>query len=134
LRVSYDGAPVLAIAEAARRRGCRQRALHVEQLRLDSDRGRIRLHGDYQPAHDYRTELKGSWQVPARDGRPAARVGFGARGSLAAMQVEVRGIAPGPLSASLALHGRTRPQWRLRGQLDGFDPALFTGAPTAPAW
>jgi translocation and assembly module TamB len=50
------------------------------------------------------------------------------------MQVELRGVAPGPLTASLALRGRTRPQWRLRGQLEGFDPALFTGAETAPAW
>jgi translocation and assembly module TamB len=27
-----------------------------------------------------------------------------------------------------------RPRWQLRGQLDGLDPALFTGGETAPGW
>lgn len=134
LRVHYEGESLIAIS--ALRAGIEVDAgrLHVENLRLDSDRGRILLHGDYAPRSDYRTALKGAWQVPARAGRPAARLGVAARGSLAAMQVELRGVAPGPLRASLALRGRETPQWQLRSQLEGLDPGLFSGADSAPAW
>jgi len=134
LRVRYDGADVLRVSTLRAGLDVDSGRLHVEDLRLDSDRGRMRLHGDYRPASDFRTALKGAWQVPASAGRPAAHLGFAARGSLAAMQVEVRGAAPGPLSASLVLRGRAQPQWRLRSQLEGLDPALFTGGETAPAW
>ncbi|MEO8160593.1 MAG: translocation/assembly module TamB, partial [Arenimonas sp.] len=134
LRVRYDGEAVLAISSLRAGVNVDAGRLHVEQLRLDSDRGRILLHGDYAPRDDYRTALKAAWLVPARDGRPAARLGLAARGSLAAMQVEVRGVAPGPLRASLALHGRELPQWQLRSQVEGLDPGLFTGAQAAPAW
>ena len=134
LEVRYEGEQLIAISSL--RTGFEAEAGHlrVENLRIDSDRGRIRLHGDYAPRNDNRTALKGGWHVPARDGRPAARLGIAARGSLAAMQVEVRGVAPGPLRASLALRGREAPQWRLRSELAGLDPGLFTGADSAPAW
>ncbi len=134
LRVRYEGKQVLAISTLRAGINVDAGRLHVQQLRLDSDRGRIRLHGDYAPANDYRSALKGSWHVPAREGRAAARLGLAARGSLAAMQVEVRGVAPGPLRASLSLRGREAPQWQLRSQLEGLDPGLFTGAASAPAW
>lgn len=134
LRVHSGGSQVLAISTLRAGLDVETGRLHVEDLRIESDRGRIRLHGDYVPDDDYRTALTGSWHVPARDGRPAARLGVAARGSLASMQVEVRGVAPGPLRASLSLRGRQSPRWQLHSQLEGLDPGLFTGAATAPAW
>ena len=134
LRVNYKGEQVLAISSLRAGMEAEPGYLHVDNLRLESDRGQIRLDGDYAPRSDYRTALKGAWRVPARNGRPAARLGVAARGSLAAMHLQVRGVAPGPLRASVALRGRESPHWQLRSQLDGLDPGLFTGAASAPAW
>lgn len=134
LRVRYEGAELIAVSQLLAGVDVEEGRLHVEHLRLDSDRGRITLHGDYAPRNNYRTQLKGSWHVPARAGRPSARLGAAARGSLAEMQVQVRGVAPGPVNASLALSGRETPQWQLRSQIEGLDPGLFTGAASAPAW
>ena len=134
LRLNYEGKQLILISSLRAGIEVETGFLHLENLRAMSDRGQILLHGDYAPRSDYRTALKGAWRVPARDGRPAARLGVAARGSLAAMQLEVRGVAPGPLRASLALHGRDNPQWQWRSQLDGLDPGLFTGAASAPAW
>jgi len=134
LRVNYDGKPLLAIASLRAGVDIQPGRLHVEQLRMDSDRGRLFLHGDYRPADNYRMALKGSWHVAPRDGRPAARVGFAARGSLAAMHAELRGVAPGPLSASLLVRGKAPPLWSLDAKAEGFDPALFTGADTSAGW
>jgi translocation and assembly module TamB len=134
LAVRREGRALIAISSLRAGVDVEEGRLHLENLRIESDRGRLRLHGDYAPNNDYRTALKGAWQVPARDGRPAARLGLGARGSLAAMNVEVRGVAPGPLRVGFALRGRQSPKWQLRSQLEGLDPGLFTGAATAPAW
>ena len=67
--------------------------------------------------------------MPVADGRGAAgAAGLRRAGRLARMEVALAGVAPGPLRASLALRGAERPHWRLRGQLEAIDPALFTGA------
>jgi translocation and assembly module TamB len=134
LKVVYDNKPLLNVATLRGGVDIDRGRLHVEQLRIDSDRGRIFLHGDYLPAENYRMALKGSWHVAAYDGRPAARLGMAARGSLVALHAEVRGVAPGPVSASLLLGGRAPPHWTLGANLQGFDPALFTGAPQSAAW
>ncbi len=134
LRVYYAGKQALAISSLRAGVEADSGHLHVDNLRLQSDRGHITLDGDYAPRNSYRTAMQAAWHVPAHDGRPGARLGVAARGSIAAMHLEVRGIAPGPLRASLALLGSTMPQWQLRSQLDGLDPGLFTGAVGAPAW
>jgi len=134
LHVRYDGKEVLAIASLRGGMNVEPGRLHVENLRVDSDRGRFYAHGDYRPKDNYRMALKGYWHVPAQAGRPAARLGFAARGSLSDMHLELRGVAPGPLSASIGLRGRAPPFWKLHASAEGLDPALFTGADTAPGW
>jgi translocation and assembly module TamB len=134
LRIAQEGKPLIAIASLRGGVDVAPGRLHVEQLRANSDRGRFFLHGDYRPADDYRMAFKGAWHVDASAGRPAARLGFAAHGSLAAMHAEVRGVAPGPLAASLLVQGHAIPKWQLRADAQGLDPALFTGAPTATGW
>ena len=134
LRIAQEGKPVIAIARLRGGIDVAPGRLHVEQLRASSDRGRFYLHGDYRPADDYRVAIKGAWHVDARAGRPAARLGFAVRGSLAAMHAEVRGVAPGPLAASALVQGHAIPKWQWRVDAQGLDPALFTGAPTSTAW
>lgn len=134
LRIAQEGKPVIAIASLRGGIDVAPGRLHVEQLRASSDRGRFQLHGDYRPADDYRMAFKGAWHVAAQPGRPAARLGFAARGSLSALHAEVRGVAPGPLSASLLLQGHAIPKWQLRADAQGLDPALFTGADTSAGW
>ena len=134
LRVRHDGRELIAISRLRGGIDADTGRLHIERLQADSDRGRFLLDGDYLPREDYRTRLRGAWHVPAQAGRPAARLGVAARGSLAAMYVEVRGVAPGPVHASAEVHGRAAPQWKLRAEIEGLDLALFTGEDSAPAW
>jgi translocation and assembly module TamB len=134
LRVRRDGVELVAISRLRGGIDADTGRLHIEHLQADSDRGQFHLHGDYLPREDYRTQLRGAWHVPAGNGRPAARLGFAARGSLSAMYVELRGVAPGPLRASLAVHGRAVPPWQLQLNAEGLDPALFSGADTGPGW
>lgn len=106
----------------------RQGELHVEHLFVDSDRGRFNLHGDYVPRDDYRADLTASAVLPAAEGRTPARVGLVARGDLSRMHVAIAGHAPSPLHASLVLHGRDAPRWRLDADAEGLDLGLVTGA------
>jgi translocation and assembly module TamB len=68
LRVRYEGEDLIAISQLRTGLKVDTGRLHVEKLRIGSDRGRFRLHGDYRPADGFRTALKGSWHVPARAG------------------------------------------------------------------
>lgn len=106
----------------------RQGELHVERLFVDSDLGRFKLHGDYVPREDYRTDLTASAVLPAAQGRTPARVGLVARGDLSRMNVAIAGHTPQPLRASLVLHGRDQPKWRLDADAEGLDIGLLTGA------
>jgi len=106
----------------------RQGELHVEHLFVDSDRGRFNVHGDYVPRDDYRTDLTASAVLPAADGRTPARIGLVARGDLSRMNVAIAGHVPQPLRASLTLHGRDEPKWRLDADAEGLDIGLLTGA------
>ncbi|MFP7726011.1 translocation/assembly module TamB domain-containing protein [Lysobacter sp. D1-1-M9] len=107
--------------------------LDIEQLRVDSDRGRFGVHGTYRPDEDYRTDLTVTALLPAAGGRSPARLGLVARGDLARMDVAVAGAAPGPLRGSLVLRGRAEPRWRLDLDADALDPGLLTGAGGAPS-
>ncbi|HEY0505675.1 MAG TPA: translocation/assembly module TamB domain-containing protein [Lysobacter sp.] len=106
----------------------RQGQLHVEHLFVDSDLGRFNLHGDYEPRKDYRTDLTASAVLPAAQGRTPARLGLVARGDLSRMHVAIAGHTPSPLRASLVLHGRDEPRWRLDADSEGLDLGLVTGA------
>lgn len=105
-----------------------QGKLHVEHLYLDSDYGRLNLHGDYVPRENYRTDLTASALPAAAPGRTPARIGLVARGNLSRMDVTIAGHVPAPLRASLVLRGTDAPRWRLDVDAEGLDPGLLTGA------
>src|SRR5690606_427393 len=110
--------------------------LHVEQLVVDSDRGRFNVNGDYAPGDDYRTDLIATAVLPAANARTPARLGFVARGNLARMDVALAGNAPGPLRATLVLRQDNRdpdrPRWQSRAKADALDIGLLTDPAAEP--
>uniref|UniRef100_UPI00387E3A5F translocation/assembly module TamB domain-containing protein n=1 Tax=Agrilutibacter terrestris TaxID=2865112 RepID=UPI00387E3A5F len=100
--------------------------LHVESLQADTSRGRFTLHGDYVPSADYRMDLVATAVLPADAGTTSPRLGLVARGDLSRMDVGVAGRAPGPVRATLTLHGKEQPRWRLHAQSEALDVALLT--------
>ncbi|NUS39919.1 MAG: translocation/assembly module TamB, partial [Lysobacter sp.] len=69
-------------------------ALHVEDLVVDSDRGRFTANGDYAPGDHYRSDLVATAVFPAPAGRTPARLACVARGDLSRRVVAVAGAAP----------------------------------------
>ena len=103
--------------------------LHVERLRVDSDRGVFTLHGDYAPREDYRSDLVATAVLPAPAGRTAPRLGLVAKGDLSRMDVALAGRAPAPLRATLTLRGdKDAPGWHLRANSEALDPSLLAGS------
>ncbi|WP_240125591.1 translocation/assembly module TamB domain-containing protein [Thermomonas alba] len=131
LAIQREGAPLLTIQ---RLRGGLQASagrLHVEHLAIDSDRGRFTLHGDYQPARDFRSDLTATAVLAAAPGRTPARLGLVVRGDLKRMVVALAGDVPDPLRASLLLQGdKATPHWQLSARGDGLDLGLLAGAAT----
>ncbi|KGM53686.1 pathogenicity protein [Lysobacter arseniciresistens ZS79] len=151
LAVTRERAPLIDIARLRGGLVADAGRLHVEELVVDSDRGRFTVHGDYVPREDYRTDLVATAVLPAADARTPARLGFVARGDLSRMDVALAGRAPGPLQATLVLRGDTAPQavkglgevvtdpaierpgWQLRASADALDIGLLTDPAAAPA-
>ena len=88
LRVTRAGQPLIAIRSARGGLDASHGRLHVEHLRVDSDRGRFTAHGDYVPRDDYRTDLRrdrgpagagGTHGAAARAGRARRPVAHGCR-------------------------------------------------------
>ena len=103
--------------------------LHIERLRVDSDRGVFTLHGDYAPREDYRSDLVATAVLPAPAGRTAPRLGLVAKGDLSRMDVALAGRAPAPLRATLTLRGdKDAPGWHLRANSEALDPSLLAGS------
>ncbi len=106
--------------------------LHIEHVRIDSDRGRFALHGDYAPEDDYRTDLTASAVLPAPPGRTAPKLGLVARGELSTMDVALSGNVPAPLRATLTLRApataKDVPRWTLRANSTALDLGLLTGS------
>ncbi|RDZ26467.1 translocation/assembly module TamB domain-containing protein [Lysobacter silvisoli] len=105
--------------------------LKVERLGIDSDRGRIGLHGEYAPRDDYRTDLVATAVLPAPAGRTPPRLGLVAKGDLSRMDVALAGYAPGRVRTTLVLRGKDDPRWQLRGRADALDLGLLL-TPGAP--
>ena len=80
LRVTQQGQPMIAIRSARGGLDASTGELHVEHLRVDSDRGRFTAHGDYVPRDDYRTDFVATAVLPAPAGRTSPRLGLVARG------------------------------------------------------
>ncbi|MDH5822062.1 translocation/assembly module TamB domain-containing protein [Luteimonas sp. RD2P54] len=128
LRVVGADGPLVDIASVRGGFDVRDGLLRLERLRVESDRGRFALHGEYAPRDDYRMDLTGSALLPAPPGRTRPRFGLAARGDVARLDVAVVGHAPAPLRAVLTLRGRDQPGWRLRAGSEALDPALLAGS------
>ncbi len=129
--VSQDGESLIAISRVRGGLDARSGNLHVEHLRVDSDRGRFAVHGDYAPRDNFRSNLTASAVLPAAAGRTPARLGLVARGDLSRMDVAIGGNAPAPLHATLTLRGKDTPRWQLRADGTALDIGLLTGSDTA---
>jgi translocation and assembly module TamB len=127
LKVTRDAQPLVDIRAARGGVDAAQGFLHVEQLAIDSDRGRFTLHGDYVPREDYRVDLTGTAVLPVPAGRTPLRLGLVARGDLSRLDVAVSGNAPAPLRASVTLRGKDDPRWSARAKSDALDLALLMG-------
>jgi translocation and assembly module TamB len=106
--------------------------LHVERLRVDSDRGTFTVHGDYAPRDDYRSDLVATAVLPAPAGRTAPRLGLVAKGDLSRMDVAIAGRVPAPTRATLTLRGdKDAPTWRFRANSTALDLSLLAGSAEA---
>ena len=65
LKVAQEGEPLVDIRSARGGLDAGTGVLHVERLRVDSDRGLFTLHGDYQPRRDYYSDFTGTAVLPA---------------------------------------------------------------------
>jgi translocation and assembly module TamB len=129
LRVRQEGEPLVDIRSARGGLDADQGRLHVERLRVDSDRGVFTLHGDYVPREDYRSDLVATAVLPAPGGRSAPRLGLVAKGDLSRMEIAIAGRVPAPTRATLALRGRKdAPGWHLRANSTALDPSLLSGS------
>ncbi|MFS8136784.1 MAG: translocation/assembly module TamB domain-containing protein [Thermomonas sp.] len=130
LTVVQEGQPVLAISRARGGLDAQSGKLHVEHLRIDSDRGQFAIHGDYAPKDNFRSNLTASAVMRATAGRTPARLGLVARGDLSRMDVAIGGNAPAPLHATLTLRGKDTPRWQLRADSTALDIGLLINSAT----
>ncbi|MEO5630042.1 MAG: translocation/assembly module TamB domain-containing protein [Thermomonas sp.] len=129
--VREEGEPLIAIRSARGGLDAQFGKLHVEHLRINSDRGRFAVHGDYAPRDNFRSDLTASAVLPATAGRTPARLGLVARGDLSRMDVAIGGNVPEPLHATLTLRGKDAPRWQLRADSTALDIGLLTGTKDA---
>ncbi|MDQ3205891.1 MAG: hypothetical protein M3Q40_05185 [Pseudomonadota bacterium] len=106
--------------------------LGLQDIVIDSDRGRFTAHGTYLPGENYRTDMLATAVLPAADGRTPARLGLVARGDLSEMVVAVAGRAPGEVRATLTLSGQEEPRWELSADVDALDIGLLAGGMQPP--
>lgn len=128
VRIGREGEALLAVRSA--RGGLRvgRGDMHVEHLRVDSDRGLFTLHGGYAPRRNYRTDLAASVAFPARPGRPAAHLDLRVQGDLSKLDALAEGQMPDATRLHLTLADGTRtPRWRLDADSAGLDPGLLDG-------
>jgi translocation and assembly module TamB len=128
LKVLREGKPLVDIRSARGGLDAETGKLHVERLRVDSDRGVFTLHGDYLPREDYRSDFVATAVLPAPVGRSAPRLGLVARGDLSRMDVAIAGRMPAPTRATLTLRGnRDAPHWHFRANSTALDLSLLSG-------
>ena len=101
------------------------------RLAIDSDRGRIAVHGGYEPRSRYRTDVLATVVFPASLGRAPARLGLVARGDRNAMVVGLAGNAPAPVRVLLGIRGQKNPTWNFSGKTEALDLALLGLADTS---
>jgi translocation and assembly module TamB len=129
LKVVREGDALVDIRSARGGLDAAPGSLHIEHLLIDSDRGRLTVHGDYIPRENFRSDLLATAVLPAPAGQTAPRFGLLARGDLSKMDVSIGGRAPAPLRAVLTLRGDAdRPRWQSRATSDALDIGLLNGS------
>lgn len=108
--------------------------LQVKQMVLVSDRGVLRVHGDYVPDENFRSTLDGRVVFPAVADAPPALLTFAARGDLDDFGFAIAGWAPAPVALTLAMRdgAADRPRWKLDAVTTQWLPEQTGLAETAP--
>ncbi|MEO6519246.1 MAG: translocation/assembly module TamB, partial [Pseudoxanthomonas sp.] len=125
LRITQSAQPLIDIARAHGGLDIGNGYFKAQQLAIDSDRGRLHLHGNYEPNAGYATDLVVTAVFPAALGRTPARLGLVARGNRKRMEVGLAGAAPAPVRMTLEVRGEDNPDWRFSGKTEALDLALL---------
>lgn len=98
----------------------------LESLAMQSDRGQLRLRGEYSPARNFRSTLAGTWTLPPQTDQAPSHLQFSSRGDLDDFALDVAGSLPDPLTLELRLKdGAGTPTWSLDARSGGLKPAVF---------
>ena len=125
LRITQSTQPLIDIARARGGLDIANGYFKAEQLAIDSDRGRLHLHGGYEPSDGYATNLVVTAVFPAALGRTPARLGLVARGNRQRMDVGLAGNAPAPVRVTVDVRGEDNPRWRFSGKTEALDLGLL---------
>ena len=108
--------------------------LQIKQMVLVSDKGVLRIHGDYLPSNNFLSTLDGRVVFPAVSGAPPAVLTFAARGDLDDSGFSLAGRAPAPVALTLAMRdgAADRPRWKLDVLTTQWVPEQTGLADTAP--
>ena len=108
--------------------------LQMKQMVAISDRGALRIHGDYLPGDNFRSTLDGRVVFPAVSGAPPALLNFAARGDLDDFGFYATARAPAPIALTLAMRdgGSDRPRWKLDAVTTQWVPLQTGLADAAP--
>ena len=131
LRITQSTQPLIDIRRANGGIDIGNGYFKATQLAIDSDRGRIAVHGGYEPRSRYRTDVVATAVFPARLGRAPARLGLVARGDRMKMDIGLGGNAPAPVRVLLSVRGEENPTWVFSGKTEALDLALLGFADTS---
>ncbi|MEO8365453.1 MAG: translocation/assembly module TamB domain-containing protein [Pseudoxanthomonas sp.] len=125
LRITQSTQPLIDIRRANGGIDIGNGYFKATQLKIDSDRGRIAIHGGYEPRSRYHTDVVATAVFPAALGRSPARLGLVARGDRMKMDIGVAGNAPAPVRVMLGVRGEDNPTWTFSGKTEALDLALL---------
>ncbi|MBS0193384.1 MAG: translocation/assembly module TamB domain-containing protein [Proteobacteria bacterium] len=117
LRISREGAPVVAIARLRGGLLLAPGRLRIEHLTASTDHGRLVLDGRIDARRQYATRVQATWDAPA-----SAHLRLVAGGDLDHFVMSLAGRAPEPVCVHLTLdNGRRVPDWTLALHAQRFD-------------
>ncbi|KAF1710196.1 translocation/assembly module TamB domain-containing protein [Pseudoxanthomonas sacheonensis] len=125
LRITQNTQPLIDIRRAHGGIDIGDGYFKAERLAIDSDRGRIGIHGSYEPRDGYATDVVATAVFPASLGRTPARLGLVARGNRKSMDMGLAGNAPAPVRVTLGVRGEDNPTWSFSGKTESLDLALL---------
>src|SRR5690554_3798404 len=128
LRVIGANGPLLQIHQVRGGLNAGEGLLELEEVLVDSDRGRFTVHGSYAPRDNYDVDLTAGATMPAAAGRTRPNFGLVARGDAGHLDLVLTGHAPSRVLATLALRGGEDPDWRLQARSEALDIGLLTGS------